>query len=236
MANVVDAFLGGVDSILAWMSMLLKTTVSSYCDLETADSPTVLVSHDGSLLSIIKVNGVTTLLGSTEFDRLYQGVAGIFLTALSRDGYEIQVLFNYNPEKAQELIGDIYEPAKATAARLKLDLDDLFEERVNYLARYCAEEEVFLVLWTRPRSLSSEQMSQAAKTKAKFIAENKMPPFNNTQFPMAAIPDLRNAHDSFVRATMNDLATLNLDVRLLQVHEALYEVRMSVDPDFTDKS
>ncbi len=236
MVNVVDAVLEGVDSLLAWMSTVLKTTTSSYCDLETADSPTVLVAHDGSLASIIRINGITTLLGGPEFDRLYQGIASSLQTALGRDGYEVQVLFNYNPEKAQELIRSIYEPAKTTAERLRLDLGDLFEERINYLARYCAKEDVFLVLWTRPNVLSAEQMKQAVKTKGKYIKDNKIPPFARTQFVMAAIPDLRNSHDSFVRAVMNDLNTLSVDARLLDVHEALYEARMTVDPDFTDKT
>ena len=236
MVKVVDAVIDSVDSVLAWMSTVLKTTTSSYCDLETADSSTVLVAHDGSLASVIKVNGITTLLGTPEFEHLYQGIAGSLQTALGRDGYEMQVLFNYNPEEAKELINDIYKPARATAKRLKLDLDDLFAERVDYLSNYCAKEDVFFVLWTRPGVLSAEQMKQAVKTKSKFIKENKIPPFKRTQLVMAAIPDLRNAHDSFVRATMNDLATLSVDAKLLDAHEALYEARMTVDPDFTDSS
>ncbi|MBI5448088.1 MAG: type IV secretion protein IcmB [Gammaproteobacteria bacterium] len=236
MTNLVESFLGGVDSILAWMSSLLKTTTSSYCDLETADSPTVLVARDGSLASVIRINGLTTLLGEAEFEQLCQGVASSLQTALGRNGYEVQVVFNYEPEKAAEVIAGMYGPARATAERLHLDLDDLFKERVDYLARYCAEEDVFFVLWTRPQVLSAEQMKQAVKTKTKYIKENHVPPFSRTQFLMAAIPDLRNAHDSFVRATLNDLKRLTLDVRLLEVHEALYEVRMTVDPDFTDKT
>lgn len=232
--SIVDSVLDGVDSLLAWFGTILKTTTSSYCDLETADSPTVLVSHDGSLLSIIRVNGITTLLGAEEFDRLYQGVAASLQTALSREGHAAQVLFNYDPEKAAGLIESMYAPAEATAERLHLDLADLFSERVNYLASYCAKEDVFIALWTRPRELTSEQMKQATKTKMSFIKENKVPPFTRTQFPMAAIPDLRNAHDSFVRATINDLQALRLDLRLLNVHEALFDVRMTVDPDFTD--
>lgn len=236
MVNVVDSVLGGVDSILAWMSSILKTTTSSYCDLETADSPTVLVARDGSLASVIRLKGITTLLGEAEFDQLYQGVAASLQTALGREGYAVQVVFNYDPEEAATLISGMYEAARATAERLHLDLDDLFEERIDYLARFCAKEDVFLVLWTRPKVLSAEQMKQAGKTKTKYIKENNVPPFTRTQFVMAAIPDLRNAHDSFVRATMNDLRRLTVDVSLLEVHEALYEARMTVDPDFTDKS
>ena len=55
-------------------------------------------------------------------------------------------------------------PARATAKRLNLDLDDLFNERVNYISRFCAHEELYFVLWTRPYSLNGEQLKRASKT------------------------------------------------------------------------
>jgi intracellular multiplication protein IcmB len=42
MAKFLNSFLDGIDSFLAWLSTSLKQTTESYCDLETADSPTVL--------------------------------------------------------------------------------------------------------------------------------------------------------------------------------------------------
>lgn len=63
MAKWVESILDGVDSFLAWLSTSLKQTSEAYCDLETADSPTVFVAHDGSLVSVIRIVGVTTLIG-----------------------------------------------------------------------------------------------------------------------------------------------------------------------------
>ena len=74
MANLAESFFEGVDTFFAWLSASLKQTTESYCELETADSPTVLVNHDGSLLSVIRVDGITTLLGNEEFQRLIEGV------------------------------------------------------------------------------------------------------------------------------------------------------------------
>ena len=54
MAKLLNSFLEGVDTFLAWLSTSLKQTTEAYCDLETADSPTVIVAHDGSLVSLIK--------------------------------------------------------------------------------------------------------------------------------------------------------------------------------------
>lgn len=236
MAGIVGSILDGVDTFLAWLSTSLKQTMASYCDLETADSPHVLVAHDGSLVSVLKIRGVKALVGSEEFSRIEQGLLQALQATLSRPGYTVQVYFNYNKDEVGEEIAEIFRPATETADRLNLNLEDLFEERVKYLAKYCAHEEVFLVLWTRPASLTKEQFKRAAKDKAKMIKEQKIPPFVSTQNLIAAIPDLREAHDSFVRAVFNDLNMLGIVTNLLEVHEALYEMRLSVDPDFTDRA
>ncbi len=62
----------------------------------------------------------------------------------------------------------------------------------------------------------------------KFLKEKKIPPFKNTQTVFAAIPELRDTHDAYVRAVMNDLNTLNILARVLEVHEAVYAIRMTL--------
>src|ERR1700678_581299 len=96
MGKWVDAALDGVDSFLAWLSTSLKQTTESYCDLETADSPTVLVAHDGSLLSVIKIIGSKALLGEPEFESLHDGLCLSLQSAMSRPGHSLQVVFDYD--------------------------------------------------------------------------------------------------------------------------------------------
>jgi intracellular multiplication protein IcmB len=234
--KLVESILDGVDSFLAWLSASLHQTSETYCDVETADSPTVLVSHDGSLMSVIRIDGVTTLLGSPEFQRLHEGLTLSLQSTMSRPGHAFQVLFNYDREQVVSEITEIFAPARETANRLQMDLDDLFEERIRYISRYCGYESVFFVLWTRPALLSSEQMDTANKAKLEFIRKNKVPPFLRAQNIIAAIPDLRDAHDAFVRSMMNDFQNLNIRANLLEAHEAIYEMRMTADPEFTDRN
>ena len=234
MAKLLDPLLDGIDSFLAWLSTSLKQTTESYCELETADSPTVLVAHDGSLISLIKISGITTLVGETEFNQLYEGLTQTLGAALSRSGHGVQVLFNYDPQASTHVIKEILQPAEATSLRLNLDLNDLFNERINFLSKYCSFEEVYFVLWTRPSNLTSEQFQRSNKEKLKLIREKKIQPFQRTQNIIAAIPDLRETHDAFVRSVMNDVVTLNISANLLEVHEAIHAIRAIADPDFTD--
>lgn len=236
MVKLVEPILETIDSFLAWFSTAIRQTTESYCDVETADSPTVLVNHDGSLMSVIRIEGITTLLGSSEFERLHEGLTLSLQSVMSRPGHAFQVLFNYDKEQVVNEITEIFAPARETARRLDMDLDDLFEERIRYISSYCGSESVFFVVWTNPAVLTKDQMEAAVKSKLEYIRQNKMPPFRRTQNVIAAIPDLRDAHDAFVRSVANDFQNLNIRANILEVHEAIYEMRMTVDPEFTDRS
>lgn len=236
MAKLIDSFLEGVDSFFAWLSASLKQNMESYCDIETADSKTVLVTHEGGLLSLIKVEGATALIGNPEFTRLHEGLTLSFQSAMSRPGHALQVLFNYDKEQVVNQITDIFEPPRATAKRLNLALDDLFDERVRYISSYCGKEDVYFVLWTYPTNLAKEQLKQAHSDKLKAIKDENIPAFTRTQSVIAAIPNLRDTHDAYVRATLNDLRNLGIYANLLEVHDAIYQMRMIVDPEFTDRS
>jgi intracellular multiplication protein IcmB len=233
MAKWSESFFEGIDTFFAWLSTSLKQTTESYVDLETADSSTVLVNHDGSLLSVIKVEGVTALAGAEEFDHLVAGLNNAFQAAMGRPGHALQVYFSHDKQNIKKVIEDIYDPAAATAKRLELNLSDLFEERVDYLAQYCAEERVYFVLITRPFNLSNDQLKVSAKAKGKFIKDNKVPPFKNTQTIFAAVPELRDTHDAYVRSILNDFDSLRIFSRLLDAHEAIHAIRMTADPDYT---
>lgn len=233
MANWSESFFEGIDTFFAWLSTSLKQTTESYIDLETADSPTVLVNHDGSLLSIIKIEGITALAGANEFDHLVEGLNNAFQAAMGRPGHALQVYFSHDKQNIKKVIQNIYEPAEASAKRLELNLSDLFQERVDYLAQYCAEERVYFVLITRPFNITNDQLKVSSKTKIKMLKDTKAPPFKNSQTIFAAIPELRDTHDAYVRAIQNDLESLNIFAKLLEAHDAVHAIRMTADPDYT---
>ena len=233
MATWAESFFEGIDTFFAWLSTALKQTTESYCDLETADSPTVLVNHDGSLLSILKIEGVTALTGTEEFTQLVDGLTNAFQGPMGRSGHALQVYFSHDKQNIKKVIRDIFAPAEATAVRLGINLGDLFNERVDYLSQYCAEECVYFVLFTRHFNLPPDQLKAANKTKLKMVRDEKIPPFRNSQTIFAAIHELRDTHSAYVRSVLNDMDTLNIIGRLLDVHEAVHAIRMTADPDFT---
>ena len=233
MSNLTESFFEGLDVFFSWLSTSLKQTTESYCDLETADSSTDLVYHDGSLVTVLQIDGITSLAGTAEFDRLVEGLTNALQPAMGRTGHALQVYFSHDKQNIKKAIRKIYAPAVATQKRLGLSLEDLFNERVDFMSQYCAEERVYFVLMTRPYSLPSDQLKAANAAKLKMIRESKTPPFKGTQTIYAAIPELRDAHSAYVRSVVNDLASLNVVAKVLEVHDAVHAIRMTADPDFT---
>lgn len=235
MPDIMEPILSSIDTLLEWISSALKNTTGSYCDLEAVDSRHTIVTRDGGMLSILRLDGVQYMVGGEEFEKLHEGVAHALTTAMSRPGYGAQFLFNYDKEDILNDIRNIFSGAYETAERLQLELNDLFSERERTMSHYCAEEKTFLVLWTFPTVLSEQQLKAANQKKYAEINKKKLPPMRYSQSLFAAIPDLREAHESYVRSTLTELQSLGLTIKMLDVHEALKQVRMSIDSEFTSR-
>src|SRR5262245_51647317 len=121
--GIISSLLDGVDVFLAWLSSALKQTVQSYCDIQTADSSTVLVAHDGALLSVVRIRGARALVGKDEFDRIQSGLLHGWQTIMSRPGHSMQIFFSYSKDDIVTEINDIYQPAMQTAKQVELNID-----------------------------------------------------------------------------------------------------------------
>jgi intracellular multiplication protein IcmB len=232
----VDSFLDGIDTFVAWLSVGMKQTMESYCDLQTADSDQVLVAHDGSLISVIALEGVNTLIGQEEFERIHDILLRSLQSSMGYAGHSLQVYFSYAPDRIGEKLSHHVNASRQTIKHLSLDLADLLDEREKHLSGYCAHEDVYLVLWTKVSLLTSKEQNMAMSDKVKAMKETKYPVIRNAQNIMAGFPELRDAHDSFVRAVYQDICGAGVGSNILNAHEAIQRVRESIDYEFTDRA
>jgi intracellular multiplication protein IcmB len=236
MAGLIDPILDSVDTLLAWFSSGLATTIASNCDIQTADGPVSLVTNDGSLCTVMRVEGVSSVVGPEEFKSIHKGIVEAFSPFMSIDGHGLQVVFTYSKERIHEVLADNYAESRNTCKTLKLDLNDLLDERLVNMARWCAYEAVYVVVWTKVESLTREQQKAAmAKKSEQYKAEN-MPVFRYTQNIVAAIPDLRDSHETNIKTVITTAKTHGLKIVTLDVHSAVYAIRREVDLEFTDKN
>ena len=236
MSSLIDPVLDSVDTLLAWLTSGLATTIASNCDIQTADGPSSLVTNDGSLCSVMRVEGVTSIVGKEEFESIHRGLVEAFSPFMSIDGHGLQVVFTFSKERIYEILNDNFADARNTCKVLELDLNDLLEERISNMAKWCAYEDVYLVVWTKVQSLTREQSKAAMAKKTKEYKSGDLPVFRYTQNIVAAIPDLRDSHETNIKTVISTAKSYDLKITLLDVHSAIYAIRREVDIEFTDKN
>lgn len=234
--SFIKGLVDGIGAVASTTSILLKQSATSYTDLQTADSKDTLVTNDGTLLSILEIDGVIGLVGEDEFARIHEQVHLSLNSSLKELGHGVTFHFCYNRDKVQELIEENYKGSRNTIERLGLDLNDLLDERVSYMSGYCSYEQSYIVLSTSTNLMSNEQQKRAQKEKDQINKENETPPFRNTQAIASVVAEIRDAHDSFVKSFHADLASAGIMTDILPIHEAVYAIRKSVDNDFTSRN
>lgn len=231
MKGFVDGLAAGVSAA----AILLKQSSTAYTDLQTADSETALVTNEGGLRSVIRVGGMTDIIGEAEFKRGHEQIFQALNSSLKNVGHVVSIHYYYNQDQVFDRISENYRGARTTAKKLDLDLDDVLNERVAFMSRYCSDEGVYIFLDTLVDIMTREQQSRARKDQAAQRKENKTPNFKTSQNIGAAVGDIRDAHDSFTKTFVNDLLSAGVSCQLLNCHDALKAMRQSIDPDFTDK-
>ncbi|MGB0719872.1 MAG: type IV secretion protein IcmB, partial [Bdellovibrionales bacterium] len=218
-----------IQKMLLPFQKALKQSISSFIKLETSDSEYTLVSADGSLVSYIKVEGSKQIIGEDEYKNIVEGATIKLGSRFDRQGHALQVYFVRDPSRIRKELEHFVKPSRITAQTIGLEIDDLFDERINHLQKFLTHEECFFVLWTRPSVLTKNEYERSAKD-VKEKAKNWVPAANS-QYPFGALEPLRTRHKSFVAAIRSGLDELAVSGHLLDVHTALNYVRSNLFPD-----
>lgn len=204
----------------------MKKSLESYIRLETSDDETVMAASDGSLVSYIRVDGSRQLVGPEEYKYLIEGATIKIGARFDRQGHAMQVYFVRNPERTKENLQNLLKASEKAALDTELAVKDIFDERVRHLSRYLSYEECYFVLWTRPSVLTKNELKRAADESKR----NKWVNAGFSQFPFAALAALRTRHKSFIASIMSSLDELGMSAEVMEVHEALREVKNNLYP------
>ena len=216
--------MGILDGLLKPMVRLLRQPVESFIRLETADDDTTLVSEDGSLLTVVKVDGARQIIGDEEYKKILSDSIVKIGTRFDRPGHAMQIYFSRNPERSYNEVLKILRPNRRASTNIGLEIEDIFDERAKNLSNYLAWEEIYFVLWTRPSVLTKSDMSREAERARK----KKWVKAEDSQYPFAAIEGLRTRHSSFSTATVTALKEMGIQASEMEVHDALIAIRSNL--------
>lgn len=211
-----------------------KQSISSFIRLETADDEHTIVSTDGSLVSYIRVEGSRQIIGEEEYNRIVQSVTIKLGSRFDRQGHALQVFFSRDPHRIREKLESLVYPSRLAAENIGIEVNDILEERIGHLEKFLTYEESYFVLWTRKSSLTASEQKRADKEAKENVKNWFVAP--NAQYPGAGLAPLRNRHTTYVTAVLSAMEELGVQVKLMEVHDALTAVRSNLFPDHANEN
>lgn len=226
-------FLDEVQNLLAETFGL---DAEAYTSLTTVEDENSFVTKDGGLMSVLHLRGHLRVVGAEELSRLTEQLLSLLGSALSGGaGHLVDVVFSSDPAQTPNFIERLLEPGVRTAARLGLDVQDVFAERVRHLPAYTCAEAVYVIVWTTPAGLPRSTRRQAARERRREVRRLPTPPAlaRDNQNPFLGNRYLTDAHRSLVETLLNDLSAAGFELELVPVAAACRLLRREVDPDWT---
>jgi intracellular multiplication protein IcmB len=220
--------------LVAPFQKAFRQSISSFINLETADSPTTLVSNDGSLISYVKVDGSRQIIGKEEYDHIVLNATLKIGSRLDRQGHALQVYFVRDPGRIEQELQELLHPSRVSAENIDLDVQDIFKERTRHLSKFLSHEECYFVLWTRPSAMTPSELKK--ESEAAREGNKKWVNAYHAQHPNAALNGLRTRHKSYVTAIVSAMDELGIHCDLLEVHDALRAIRNNLFPDKANKN
>ena len=200
---------------------LLKMNISSYCEIQTADSKYDFVTNDGSLFSIIEINHGNILYTNKKNK---EKILNIIKSYMNQKGHNIQFYFSQDKYYEKDL-NDIFNNIKNNK---KLNL--FFEKKRDLIKKFYLLQKNYIILYTNINRISKRDLSNSINEKKNIFLKKKISPFFETQNIIAAIPKLRNIHYTFVNFFSLELNKIGIVNKILNIHDALFAIKNSTDP------
>ena len=188
----------------------------------------VLVCHDGSLVSLLELDGSRSMMGTEELDRFVDVAALRLNTAFAHPGHALHVVFERAPDESGGLAEAHGEAVRRQGGRLGVDLDDLLAERARRLTPLIAAETLVLACWTRPSVLPRDRLERDRKGLRRKLRD-WLPAAGEAQCPHLALEGLWARHEALLDALSAVLAETGIEGRRLSEDRALRLMRRMVN-------
>lgn len=235
--SFVESIIDAVEEVSFWISKGFSQMMADYVLVETADSQNTLVLKDGSLVSLIVLKGSRQIVGEDEFREITRVISSSLGAYVGNgSGHSVQCLFSRDAENTRAQLNGLLASSRQSAERLGIDISDIFDDRIDSLAKHCAEETCFFALRTKVGAISKAEVKRSEQMKLASIKKKGGATALLAQNMLLAIDGLRDRHRSFVRAFQSDINEAGLIAGVLDAHAACREIRKKIDIEFTSES
>ena len=224
-----ESFFSSLDQVRSLVQDFFGSSPHALCQLHSTDEEGILLTDGGALVSLLKVRGSLRMTGSEEYAETCQALARVLAAPLSGRGHSLQAVFACDPEDMKANMRRKMLPLHRTCENVGLDLHDVLDDWADALAMYCAEESLYLAVWTKPELLSRAERRELAGMGTASCPVRPDMGMNRT----SAQPRLKDAHRAVVRELAETLRSLSYMVQEPDSHESVRLIRSCIFPNWT---
>lgn len=206
----VDRIVDNLDAVLALGSRSIwRTNPREFLDLATTDDNYTFVLRDGTLMTVLRVRGLSNTLQGQEMRDLILELSEIFGRDLFKSGHHsVSISFEFDPDQAYQYARDSLRMTQITAKKFGMSdfIDDIVEEKSRKMSEFCQVEETYLALYTYPTSIAQNEMDGQIKERTEAL--RTWPDTAEALIKDAAFPQLRVKHKNAVTGFIDDVKHL----------------------------
>jgi len=238
------------------LSGIGDSTIHDVCHIDGAISEKVIKKHsneifkkvmvmkDGGLCTLIKIDGVTNIMGNEAYndsiDFLNDSLRGI----LNKTGHKLTFYFTRDKKAVERDVDLAMEVLIQKNKVMGLNSDDFIREQRRMFIERCCHESCYLALQTMPSVLSSKASKKRSRKRTMDICrENGLlsPKYSAYgQNVLDIVGELVGVHSSFINQITSNLTTCNKSggVRhsVMNSRAAIKTIREFIDQERTSKN
>ena len=191
--------------------------------LESAEDENTLTLKDGSLASIIQIDGSLRHENHEELAAVANALRVSLAPQLSSPGHAAEFIFSRDPAAARRHVEQIVGRQRRRAEELELDFSDILEGAETRLSGSLVGESCLAVIYTRPSADIAGELG---------VSANRRPEERLLEGPArnAEMSDVSARHVTLTDALCRDLRSRGRVARILGIVDALREIRASLYP------
>ncbi|WP_119328493.1 hypothetical protein [Cysteiniphilum halobium] len=222
-----------VEGMFSWLNSISNKSIYNYCELESADDENTLITKDGSLVSVLEINGVKHMVGNDEYHHLCDEITATLTPLLKKQGVKIKCFFRYDAQSTSQEIDELLLPSQKSAKRLNLNLEDYFDAKRTKLEQTCVFEKCYLCIWSSSDLLTAPAQKQAYRNKLEQFKSQNVKISSKAQHFLHVINEVRLQHNALVTVLIESFFAMGLSVKLMKVGPLLKAVKKQISPDIT---
>lgn len=236
--SFADRLLDSIDNIRRGVRGWLKTDHSQYFPIACAHNKNVLALHNGSLMSVIRINGYMGQYIPDQFVALREEWATFCRTNADdkrAKGFDLFWSYEFDPEGMQEFTREAKQSMIRAGERRQLDNRDIQEEEAELYGQLCAQEKQLLFIVTHIDSLPKSD--HKAVRKASLLDRSTRPKgagSANGGIGLRALDAVHEQHVDKISVFMQEKG-FGYSFERLDSYESLFAMREGLIPAQTKK-